>query len=149
MALINRSEHVYWELVPLEGTPQWRSFIRNACRVSLLVIFFSNFQKGGSSSQVHEEPKDVHEREGGEEGECGEEGKQQEEEEGDFEGEQTSRGYVVTGFIDEGEGNPEVMRHYQRELETDECALEEDSSTDDYDQSEDHVPWDWQDYDFS
>jgi hypothetical protein len=98
---------------------------------------------------VHEDPKDVHEREGGEEGECGEEGKQQEEEEGDSEGEQTSRGYVVTGFIDEGEGNPEVMRHYQRELETDECALEEDSSNDDYDQSEDHVPWDWQDYDFS
>jgi hypothetical protein len=30
MALINRSEHVYWELVPLEGTPRW-SFIRNAC----------------------------------------------------------------------------------------------------------------------
>jgi hypothetical protein len=25
MALINRSEHVYWELVPLEGTPRWRS----------------------------------------------------------------------------------------------------------------------------
>jgi S-adenosylmethionine/arginine decarboxylase-like enzyme len=31
MVLINRSEHVYWELMPLEGTPRWRSFIRNAC----------------------------------------------------------------------------------------------------------------------
>jgi hypothetical protein len=35
------------------------------------------------------------------------------------------------------------MRHYQRELEDDERALEKDSSDDDYDQSEDHVPWDW------
>jgi hypothetical protein len=27
MALINRSTPVYWELVALEGTPQWRGFI--------------------------------------------------------------------------------------------------------------------------
>jgi hypothetical protein len=53
MALINRSEHVYWELVPLKGTQRWRSFIRNACRVGLLMILFVQvFQKGGSSSQV-------------------------------------------------------------------------------------------------
>jgi hypothetical protein len=32
MALINRNEHVYWDLMSLQGTPQWRSFIRNACR---------------------------------------------------------------------------------------------------------------------
>jgi hypothetical protein len=37
-------------------------------------------------------------------------GEQQEEEEGGLEGDETSRGYVVTGFVDEGEGNPEVMR---------------------------------------
>jgi hypothetical protein len=41
------------------------------------------------------------------------------------------------------------MRHYQRELEADESAFEEDSSDDDYDQSKDHVPWDWQNCDFS
>ena len=60
---------------------------------------------------MHEEAEAVDEGEGGEEGE------QQEEEEGNSEGEQTSKGYVVTGFIDEGKGNPEVMRQYQRELE--------------------------------
>jgi hypothetical protein len=100
---------------------------------------------------VHEEPEDVDEGGGGEGGEGAEEGEQQEEEEGDSEGEQTSRGYVVTGVvIDEGEGNPEVMRQYQRELEDDERALEEDSSDDDDDESEDHVPWHyWQNYDFS
>jgi hypothetical protein len=57
---------------------------------------------------VHEEAENVHEREGDEEGE------QEEEEEGDSDGDETSRGYVVTGFVDKGEGNPEVMRHYQR-----------------------------------
>jgi hypothetical protein len=49
--------------------------------------------------------------------------------------------------IDEGEENSEVMRQYQRELEADECALEEDSSDDDYDdeeeEEEDHVPLHW------
>jgi hypothetical protein len=133
MALINRSTPVYWELVALEGTPRWRGFIINACRVGLLVILFvQTYQKGGSSSQVHEEAEDVDEGEGAEEG--------------DAKGEQASRGYIVTGVIDEGEVNPEVMRQYQRELEADERALEEDSSDDNYDdddESEDHVPLDW------
>jgi hypothetical protein len=63
MALINRSTPMYWELVALEGTPRWRGFIRNACRVGLRVILFVQvYQKGGSSSQVHEEAEDVDER---------------------------------------------------------------------------------------
>jgi hypothetical protein len=44
------------------------------------------------------------------------------------------------------------MRQYQRELEVDERALEEDSSYDDYDDDdefEDHVPLHWRNYDFS
>jgi hypothetical protein len=62
MALINRSTPVYWEFVALEGTPRWRGFIRNACRVGLHVILFVQvYQKGGSSSQVHEEAADVDE----------------------------------------------------------------------------------------
>jgi hypothetical protein len=40
MELINRSTLVYWELVTLEGTPRWRGFIRNACRVGLPMILF-------------------------------------------------------------------------------------------------------------
>jgi hypothetical protein len=64
MALINRSAPVYWELVALEETPRWRSFIRNACRVGLPVILFVQvYQKGGSSCQVHEETEDVNEGE--------------------------------------------------------------------------------------
>jgi hypothetical protein len=64
MALINRSAPVYWELVALEGTPRRRSFIRNACRVGLPMIFFVQvYQKGGSSSEVHKEAEDVNEGE--------------------------------------------------------------------------------------
>jgi hypothetical protein len=64
MVLINRSAPVYWELVALEGTPRWRSFIRNARRVGLPVILFVQvYQKGGSSCQVHEETEDVNEGE--------------------------------------------------------------------------------------
>jgi hypothetical protein len=101
---------------------------------------------------VHEEVEDVDEGGGGEEGEGAEEGKdaeegeQEEEEEGDSEGERASRGYVVTCVIDEGVVNLEMMRQYQRELEADERALEEDSSDDD---DEDHVPLHWRNYDFS
>jgi hypothetical protein len=62
MALINRSAPLYWELVALKGTPRWRSFIRNSCRVGLPVILFIQvYQKGGSSSQVHKEAEDVNE----------------------------------------------------------------------------------------
>jgi hypothetical protein len=115
-----------------------------------VILFVQVYQKGGSRSQVHEKSKDVDEGGGGEEGEGAEdaeEGEQEEEEEGDSEGEHASRGYVATGVIDEGEVNAEVMRQYQRELEADERALEEDSSDDDdddddndNDESEDHVP---------
>jgi hypothetical protein len=67
--LINRSTQVYRELVALEGTPRWRSFIRNAYRVGLPVILFvQTYYNGGCSSQVHEEVEDVDEGEGGEEG---------------------------------------------------------------------------------
>jgi hypothetical protein len=60
IALINRSTPVYWELVALEGTPRWRGFIRNACRVGLSVILFVQvYQKGGSSSQVREQAEDA------------------------------------------------------------------------------------------
>jgi hypothetical protein len=160
MALINRSAPVYWELMALEETPRWRSFIRNSCRVGLPVILFVQvYQKGGSSSQVHEEAEDVdeggggEEGEGAEEGEDAEEGEQQEEEEGDYEGEQASRGYVVTGVLDEGEVNSEMMRQYQRELEADERALEEDFSDDDDDddddESEDDVLLHWRNSNFS
>jgi hypothetical protein len=41
-----------------------------------VILFVEVFQKGGSSSQVHEEAEDVDEGEGGEEGEGAKEGEQ-------------------------------------------------------------------------
>jgi hypothetical protein len=117
-----------------------------------VILFVQVYLKGGSSSQVHEEAEDADEREGDDEGEQqedeeGDEEAEQVEEEGDSESDESSRGFVVTGFVDEGDRNLEVMRQYERELEAHDRALEEDSSDDDYDHdgddlSEDHVPWD-------
>jgi hypothetical protein len=97
MALINKSTPVYWELVALKGTPRWRGFIRNSCRVGLpMILFVQVYQKGAPSSQLHEEVENVDDGGGGEEGEGVEEGEgaegaeeggQEEEEEGDSEGE--------------------------------------------------------------
>jgi hypothetical protein len=56
MALINRSESLYWELMPLQGTEHWRSYIKIACDIGLPVMLFIQFvHKAGSSSQVPEE----------------------------------------------------------------------------------------------
>lgn len=44
------------------------------------------------------------------------------------------------------EENPELLRQYERVFEEDERALKENSSDDEYDE---HVPRDWQNYNFS
>jgi hypothetical protein len=54
MALINRSESLYWELMPLQGTEHWRSYIKTTCDIGLPVMMFIQVvHKAGSSSQVH------------------------------------------------------------------------------------------------
>jgi hypothetical protein len=53
MALINRSESLCWELMPLQGTEQWRSYIKTACDIGLpVMLFIQVVHKVGSSSQV-------------------------------------------------------------------------------------------------
>jgi hypothetical protein len=53
MALINRSESLYWELMPLQGTRHWRSYIKTACEIGLpVMLFIQVVHKAGSSSQV-------------------------------------------------------------------------------------------------
>jgi hypothetical protein len=64
MALINKSESVYWELMPLQGTEHWRSYIKTSCEIGLLVVLFVQVvHKVGSSSQVHEEGSAGHQAE--------------------------------------------------------------------------------------
>jgi hypothetical protein len=40
MALINRSESLCWELMPLQGTEHWRSYIKTSCDIGLPVMLF-------------------------------------------------------------------------------------------------------------
>jgi hypothetical protein len=64
MTLINRSESVYWELMPLQGTEHWRSCIKTACEIGLCVMLFIQVvHKAGSSIQVHEEGSAAHQGE--------------------------------------------------------------------------------------
>ena len=84
--------------------------------------------------------------------ECEEEGADEEEEDGE-EGDNVTH-VEGAGVIDEGEENPEVLRQYDREHEDDEHALQEEWSDDededeDHEDHDEHVPRDWQNYDFS
>jgi hypothetical protein len=64
MALINRSESLYWELMPLQDTEHWRSYIKTACEIGLpIMLFIQVVHKTGSSSQVPEEGSDAHQGE--------------------------------------------------------------------------------------
>jgi hypothetical protein len=55
MALINRSESLYWELMPLQGTERWRSYIKTTCEIGLpVMLFIQVVHKAGYSSQVAE-----------------------------------------------------------------------------------------------
>jgi hypothetical protein len=40
MALINRSESLFCELMPLQDTEHWRFYIKQACEIGLLVMLF-------------------------------------------------------------------------------------------------------------
>jgi hypothetical protein len=72
MALFNRSEPVFWELMQLQGTENWRCYVRSACTIGapvvLLVQFVPNVQLNEES-----EGEDQSSHKGGEEGEGGHE----------------------------------------------------------------------------
>jgi hypothetical protein len=137
MALFNRREPKFWELMHLEGTENWRRYARSACTIGasvvLLVQFVPNVQpneeaEGQGQSSHH----------GGEGGEGGQEehGGAEEEQDGD----------EAIGVVDEGEEDPEVMRQFNAEIDDYERALEDDSSDD---EDESIMPSDWESYNFS
>jgi hypothetical protein len=71
MALFNRSEPVFSELMQLEGTENWRCYVRSACTIGDPVVFLVQFV---SNVQLNEESdgegqsshQDGEEEEGGE-----------------------------------------------------------------------------------
>jgi hypothetical protein len=149
MALINRSESLYWELMPLQGTEHWRSNIKTTSDIRLpVMLFIQVVQKAGSSSQVHEEGSAAHQGEDELQARDGPATEPQEEEEdgGSSEKEEGDGHTHFEGAIEEGEVNEELLRRYEREANGDERGLEENSSDDEDDPL---VPRDWDNYNFS
>jgi hypothetical protein len=143
MALINNSESLYWELMPLQGTEHWRSYIKTTCEMDLpVMLFIQVVHKAGSSSQVSEEGEaELQAGDGPATGPQEGDGCSGEEKEGDGD-----TPFETRGEIGEGEVNEEVLRRYEMEAGEDECGLEEDSSDDEDDPL---VPRDWDSYNFS
>jgi hypothetical protein len=104
-------------------------------------------------NQVNQEAEggEESEGEGGEEGanEGGEEGGAEQRHEVEGVAEEDETPFVAASVVDEGEHNSKVLSQYEMEIEGDERALEEDSTNDEDDGHDEHVPRDWQNYDFS
>jgi hypothetical protein len=145
MALINRSESLYWELMPLQGTEHWRSYIKTTCEIDFpVMLFIQVVHKAGSSSQVTE--SDAHQGEVELQAGDGPATEPQEGDGGSSEEEEGDGDTPFEGAIDEGEVNEEVLRRYEMEANGDERGLEEDSSDD---EDEPLVPRDRDSYNFS
>jgi hypothetical protein len=144
MALINRSESLCCELMPLQGTEHWRSYIKTTCDIGLPVMLFVQVvHKAGSRSQVP--VSDAHLGEA--EVQAGD-GPTTEPQEGEGHGEEEEgHGHRhFEGAIDEGGVNEELLRRFEMEANGNELGLEEDSSDDEDDPL---VPRDWDSYNFS
>jgi hypothetical protein len=134
--------------MPLQGTEHWRSYIKTACDIGLVVMLFIQvIHKVGSSSQVHEEVGAAHQGEAELQVGDGPATKAQEEGDGGSGEEEEGDGHThFEGAIDEGEVNEELLRRFEMEANGDERGLEEDSSDDEDDPL---VPRDWDSYSFS
>jgi hypothetical protein len=128
MALISRSESLCWDLMPLQGTEHWRSYIKTTCDIGLPVMLFIQIvHKAGSSSQVP--VSDAHQ--GETEVQAGDGSATEPQEEGDGGSSEKEKGHGQAHFegaIDEGEVNEELLRRFEMEANGDEHGLEEKSS---------------------
>jgi hypothetical protein len=114
----------YVELIPVQGTEHWRSYIKTACEIGLLVMLFVQVvHKPGSSSQVP--VSDAHQGEAEVQAGDGPANEPQEEGEGHGEEEEGHGQTHFEGAIDEGEVNEELLRRFEMEANGDERGLEE------------------------
>ena len=120
----------FCELLPLEGTPSYRAYVKDCTRQGLPIIWYVQlFTKAGSSSQVEEEVRgaevevkeDVESSEGANEelDNDGEEG-------GDAKDDVAAR--EPNGEADEGEEIAELIEQVEREVEEANDAMDDDSS---------------------
>jgi hypothetical protein len=122
MPLINRSESLCWELMPLQGTEHWGSYIKTACDIGLpVMLFIQVVHKVGSSSQVHEEVSAAHQGEAEVQAGDGPATEPQEEGDGGSGEEEEGHGHThFEGAIDEVEVNEELLRQFEMEANGDE-----------------------------
>jgi len=150
MAVINRSEVLFWELMPLEGTHNWRDYVNIATHRGLpLVLFVQAFDKGGSSSQIEEEVhvhQDTTQQEATEDITNSTHGPNEDNNDEGHEGVANNPPREATREIDEGEVNPDIVARFERENDDHTHAVDDDSSED---EKESHVPHDWSTYEFS
>ena len=149
MAVVSRREPVFWELLPLEGTQNWRNYVNiSSSRGLPLVLFVQAFEKISFSTEtggdhegqghiVSEDTETMHEPH--------EEGGELEIVEDDRHAAHEPR--QATSQADEGENIPEIVEEFHREGEQQHNAMDDDSSDDDDDDY--HVPHNWSGYDFS
>jgi hypothetical protein len=150
MTLISRSDLVCWELMPLQVTSHWRSYIRNACQIGLpVVLLVQVVHKAGSSSQVPEEDYGADHGEACRNGAAlrqkGEMMLQLREKE-EMRRKTMAHPLKLVLRLMSGKKMKEVLRRYDMEAEDDELGLEEDSSDD---EDEPLVLSDLQSYNFS
>ena len=119
MAVVSRREPVFWELLPLEGTENWRNYVNISTSRGLpLVLFVQAFEKvrfgteaggehGGQGDILSEDPETMHEPH--------EDGAELEIVEDRTDASQEPR--QATGEADEGEHIPEIVEEFQREGE--------------------------------
>jgi hypothetical protein len=136
--------------VPLEGTNNRRDYVNIAINRGLpLVLFVQAFEKVGSRSQVEEEVHGERETIMEDTTDEGSEAIHESIEGISEEGQEGGGAYPpheATGEVDEGEVNPEIVKHFERENEDHNNAMDDDSSGD---EEEHPIPHDWSSYDFS
>ena len=147
MAVVNRREPIFWELLPLQGTQNWRNYVNLTTSRGLpLVLFVQAFEKatisteaadedGGQGGTVLEDSETMH-------GQADEDPDTMNEAAEDGDASQEPR--EATGEADEGEDNPRIVNEFQREGEE---HVVDDSSSDDEDNYS--VPQNWDGYDFT
>ena len=141
MAVVSRREPVFWELLPLEGTQNWRNYVNiSSSRGLPLVLFVQAFEKISFSTEAGGD----HERHGDIISEDTETMHEPHEEGGELEILEDDR-YAAheprqaTGQADEGENISEIVEEFQREGEQQHNATNDNFSDDD-DDNDYHVP---------
>ena len=143
MAVVSRaSVGVYWELLPLEGTTNWRRYVEIAMQRGLpLVLLVQAYCKERGGTELQGQFEAMQDTIVQDDDRIEDPIPQQDE------GHNSTAPIEPTGEADEGERIPEIVEQMEQEDREHINALDEDNSSDDEDG--DHVPAQWKSYDYS